>query len=196
MSQEYDANDFLMGVGIPGAKFPSIGSSITGAVTKEPELMQQTDFDTNEPLVWSDGRPRMQARVILATDERDPEIADDDGTRALYVKAALQKAVASAVRSAGAKRLEIGGKLTVTYTGDGQAVGKKNPPKVYSAKYEPPDPVAQAADQPPTGTPTGAPAGGAAGDIPPAGVDPGAWAALSDEQKATLRAAMGQQQAF
>lgn len=193
MSQDQQtADDFLMGSGIPSAKFPSIGSSVTGTVAKEPELMQQTDFDTNEALTWPDGRPRMQARVVLSTEERDQEIADDDGTRAIYVKANLQKAVASAVRGAGAKRLEVGGKLTITYTGDGEKQGKKNPPKLYSAKYELPDPVGAAGDQEPTAGPTDT--GQAAGDAPPPGVDPAAWNALSAEQKATLRAAMGQQQ--
>jgi hypothetical protein len=186
-----DANDFLMGSGIPSAKFPTIGTSITGTVAREPELQQQTDFDSGEPLVWTDGRPRMQAKVVLQTAERDREIADDDGTRAIYVRANLQKAVASAVRGSGATRLEIGGRLTVTYTGDGPAQGKKNPPKLFAAKYEPPDPVAQAADpqDPPTGGGGGTAQAGAE-DPPPAGVDPTAWAALSEEQRATLRAAM------
>jgi hypothetical protein len=185
-----DANDFLMGSGIPSAKFPTIGTSITGTVAREPELQQQTDFDSGEPLTWTDGKPRMQAKVVLQTTERDREIADDDGTRAVYIKANLQKAVAAAVRGSGATRLEVGGRLTITYFGDGPAQGRKNPPKLFTAKYEPADPVAQAADQqePPAGGGGTAQAG--AENPPPAGVDPTAWAALSEEQRATLRAAM------
>jgi len=65
MSQQYDANAFLMGTGIPSAKFPTVGTTVTGTIVREPELQQQTDFDTGEPLTWPDGRPRMQVRVIL-----------------------------------------------------------------------------------------------------------------------------------
>jgi hypothetical protein len=193
MSQNQDASSFIMGVGIPSAKWPTVGTSITGVVDREPELQQQTDFDDNTPLTWADGRPRMQAKVVLRTEQRDPEIPDDDGTRAIYVRSNLQKAVAAAVRATGAAKLEIGGRLTVIFSGEGPKEGKKNPPKLFTAKYEPPDPVAQAADQPP---PAGPPGGGTtqtgAENLPPAGIDPAKWAVLSPEQKATLRAALGQ----
>jgi len=189
MSQQYDANSFLMQTGVPSAKFPTVGTTVTGTIVREPELQQQTDFDTGEPLTWPDGRPRMQVRVILQTDERDPQIPGDNGERAIYIKGNLQKAVAQAVRAAGANRLEVGGKLSVTYSSDGVAQGRKNPPKLYSAKYEPPDPLAAAADPQPEHT---APASDS--DTPPPGVDAAAWAKLSDAQKATLRAAIGQQQ--
>lgn len=180
------ADDFLMSGGTPSVKFPSIGTSVTGTVCRMPEVQQQTDFDSGKPLFWDDNKPKLQAKVVLATAERDPEIPDDDGERALYVKGQLQKAVAQAIRAAGAKRLEVGGRLTVTHIAIGESKGKRNPPKIYSAKYEPADPVAQAAG--PNGATAGA--GGGAADTPPAGIDPAAWAALSPEQRATLRAAM------
>lgn len=181
------AADFLMGGGIPSAKFPTIGTTVTGTVAREPEVQQQTDFDSGKPLHWDDGKPKLQAKVVLATTERDPQIPDDDGERAVYVKGQLQKAVAQAVRGAGAKRLEVGGTLSVTYIADGERKGKLNPPKVYSAKYEPPDPLARVADP-------GSSAGQA--EEPPPGVDAVAWAALSDEQRSTLRAAMSSQPPF
>lgn len=183
-----DADSFLMGGGTPSAKFPTIGTSITGTVTREPEVLQQTDFDSGKPLFWDDGKPKLQARVVLATTERDSQIPDDDGTRAVYVKGQLQKAVAQAVRAAGAARLEVGGRLTVTYTADGERKGKLNPPKIFTAKFERPDPVAQAADPAP-----GAGQAGGQQDAPPPGIDPAAWANLSAAQQETLRAAMAAQ---
>ena len=48
----------------------------------------------------------------------------------------MDNAIARAVQEAGAEDLQIGGKLTVTYTGK-QAVKGANPAKIFSASYEP-----------------------------------------------------------
>lgn len=134
-----EANDFLMAGGIPSAKFPTVGTTVGGTIVRQPELRQQTDITTGKPKFWDDGSPRQQIVVQLATAERDPSIADDDGERAIYVKGNLTKAVREAVRKAGAKGLEVGGHLSVTYVADGQSdkVGF-TPPKLYSAAYTPP----------------------------------------------------------
>lgn len=133
------ANDFLMGGGTISAKFPEIGTTVTGRIAREPEVQQQRDYATGELKFWDDGKPMQQLQVVLATDERDPEVADDNGERALYIKGNLLKAVREAVRKAGAKGLDVGGTLTVTYSGDGE-VSKRgfNPPKLYTAVYAPP----------------------------------------------------------
>lgn len=176
-------NDFLMGSGIKSAQFPNRGDQVVGAVTREPEVQQQVDYDTNKPLFWEDGKPRLQAKIVLQTGERDPEDPQDDGMRAVYIKGQLQKAVAAAVRAAGATRIEVGGLLTVTYMADGEKKSAKlNAPKIYTAEYVKPDVVTQVADPVDAGT--------AGADKPPAGIDPASWAPLSDAQKATLRAAM------
>jgi len=133
------ADQFLLGVAIPSAKFPTVGTTITGTISQQPEVQQQRDLQTGEPKTWSDGQPMQQLKVVLDTAERDPQIADDDGQRALYIKSNLQKAVRDAVRSVGAKGLEVGGKLTVTYTADGEVTKRGfNPPKIYTAVYESP----------------------------------------------------------
>ncbi|MFD1940561.1 hypothetical protein ACFSKW_54820 [Nonomuraea mangrovi] len=141
--QQYDANDFLMGSGIPAAKFETIGTTVTGQISAQPEVTQQTDLDTGKPLFWDDGRPRMQLVVTVQTNLRDPEIVDDDGQRKFYVRAKLQEAVRTAVRAAKAKGLEVGGTLSITYSGDGEQTRRGfNPPKLYSATYQPPSVVA------------------------------------------------------
>ena len=117
MSTDIDPNKWLLGGGVPSAKFDTIGKTVAGRITEQPEVRQQTDFDTGGLKTWDNGDPMMQLVVTLATDERSPDIEDDDGTRRLYVKGNMQQAVATAVRSARSK-LEIGGQLSVTYTGD------------------------------------------------------------------------------
>jgi hypothetical protein len=150
-----------MGGGGRSAKFETPGDSITGTVTAEPEIRQQTDIKTGAPKFWDNGDPQMQLVVRLQTALR--EDADDDGIRAIYVKGGfkaptMQKAVADAVRAAGAKGLGVGGTLTVTYTGNGPASGVgMSPPKYYTAQYAAPvvgaaflqEPTAPAATPPP-----------------------------------------------
>jgi hypothetical protein len=139
------AEQFLLGGGGRSAKFDTVGASITGTVASAPEVKQQTDMSTGKPLTWDNGDPRLQLVVTLQTTLHDE--ADDDGIRKLYVKGSkdpasksLHAAVAGAVQAAGAKGLDIGGVLTVTYIGNG--VSKTpgfNPPKQYQATYKAPD---------------------------------------------------------
>lgn len=132
-----DPNAWLMGSGAPSARFDQPGDTVTGRIVSVPELRQQTDFTSGKPLFWENGDPRMQLVVTLSTDLRDPQVADDDGTRRVYVKGQLQKVVQQAVRLAQAPGLEVGGTLTVTYTGDGEAKQRgMNPPKLYAATYQ------------------------------------------------------------
>ena len=143
MSIDPTANAILMGSGSRSARFDSIGVSITGVI-EDVTAKQQTDFTTGEPKTWPNGDPMMQVIVRLATDAREDD--DDDGVRSVFVKGkSLTAAVRDAVRRSGAKGLEVGGTLTVTYTGDGVAERKGiNPPKLYSADYAQPDRAAAA----------------------------------------------------
>lgn len=138
------AEQFLLGGGGKSASFPEVGTTVTGKIAGKPEVRQQTDMSGN-PLTWDNGDPRLQLVVPLQTDERLDD--DDDGVRNLYVKGSkdpksksLHAAVAGAVQAAGAKGLEVGGTLTVSYVGDGVASTRGfNPPKQYEAKYAAPD---------------------------------------------------------
>ncbi|MGM9380306.1 hypothetical protein [Streptomyces antibioticus] len=136
--QQPSADDFLMGGSTPSAKFPTIGTAVTGRITTKPTVEQQRDYTTGEPKFWDDGKPQMQLVVTLATNERDPAVQDDDGTRRLYVKGQMKNAVAQAVRAAGAPGLEAGGALTVQYTHDGEKTNPRfNAPKQFAAQYLP-----------------------------------------------------------
>ena len=137
-----DPTSFLLGGGGKSAKFENVGDTVTGTIAAPPELRQQTDIKTGAPKFWDNGDPQMQLVVKLQTAER--EDVEDDGIRNLYVsggfkRASLQKAVADAVRSAGAKGLEVGGTLAVKFTGEEPPQTKGfNPAKLYAAKYTPP----------------------------------------------------------
>jgi hypothetical protein len=124
------------GGGAPTAKFPTVGSRISGRITAKPTVEQQRDIKSGEKKFWSDGNPMMQLVVTVQTDQRDPQIEEDDGKRRVFVKGQLKQVLADAVRSSGARGLEVGGTLTVIYTGDGLASGPgMNPPKQYRAEY-------------------------------------------------------------
>ena len=139
-----DANGFLMGGGTKSAKFEKVGTVVKGTIVAKPELQQQRDPKDGKPQTWDDGKPKQQVKVILQTEARDD--AEDDGRRAIYIKANMLKAVQDAVKKAGATGLEVGGVLTVKYVKDGEKKNKAfNAPKLYAAKYEAPDPMAAAA---------------------------------------------------
>ncbi|MFC3980194.1 hypothetical protein [Streptosporangium jomthongense] len=209
-----DANAFLMGGGIPSAQFPNqaFGTTVSGPITTPPTVEQQKDLDSGEPKVWSDGKPMMQMVVTVQTSLRDPQIVDDDGQRKFYIKAKLLDAVRTAVRQSGARGLEVGGVLSITYVADGEVKKRgHNPPKIYTATYMPPSAVQasdflQGAPQAPAPAPQYAapapapavpaqpaqpaptPAAGAAW-TPPPGLAPeqaAALAALDPQQRAAL----------
>lgn len=139
MSGFNDSASFLSGGGAPAAKFRKIGDTVTGVITSEPRLEQQRDFETGNPLVWSDGNPRMQLVVEVQTDEVDASIPDDDGRRRFFIKGAMKSAVAQAVKASGRKQLDVGGRLSISYSHDGEASRPGlNPPRQYKASYTAP----------------------------------------------------------
>jgi hypothetical protein len=135
--QDPTADQFLMGGGgAPTAKFPAIGASVSGRITERPVVEQQRDIKDGSLKFWKDGGKMMQLVVTVQTDQRDPSLEDDDGRRRIFVKGAMKNSIADAVRATGARGLEVGGFLTVTYTHDGQKTNPAfDPPKQFSAQY-------------------------------------------------------------
>lgn len=141
-----DADAFLMGTGGKSAKFEKPGDQVWGIVIHA-QVRQQTDFKTKAKKFWDDGNAMMELVVSLASEDRDESDPDDDGVRKLYVRGQMQRAVADAVRKAGAPGIREGGKLFVRYTGDGESKGSLSPPKQYVAKYEAPKPTTSQAEE-------------------------------------------------
>jgi hypothetical protein len=137
MTSNYtDPNAWLMGTGGRSAKFEKEGDIVVGFI-QHTEVRQQIDLDTSKPAFWDDGNPKMQLVVTLETELREDD--DDDGLRNLYVRGQLQKAVADAVRRAGARGLAPGGKLGVKWVSTAEPKKRgHNGAKQYTAKYEPP----------------------------------------------------------
>lgn len=155
MTQAAESVDFLMQGGGTSAQFPKIGHSYTGTIISIGERRKQTDPKDNSVKTFADGSPRYQVPITLATDARGKfdedgnpeEVPDDDGTRVLWVRADMQRAIRDAVLKArkdhglSPQQLsgpEVGGLLTVTR-------GKNFPKKQagmkaqysYTAEYVP-----------------------------------------------------------
>lgn len=138
-----DPNSLLMG-GSTSAKFDTHGATIAGRVT-EYFSEQDRDMDSGAPKTWDDGTPKMLLVITVQTDQGNP-VDGDDGSRRLYVRGQMLKAIRDAVRRAGARGIDIGGTLSVTYTGDGEPTKRGwTPPKLYAATYTAPS-VAAAND--------------------------------------------------
>lgn len=149
-----DTSNFLFGGGGKAAKFDNIGDTVEGVIT-DAVVSQQTDMETNQPLTWPDGSPRMQLVITLQTDERSD---DDDGIRRIFAKGgkyevatgngtSLKDAIADAVKKAGSKSLDEGGTLKVGYTGEGKKTNRGfSAPKLYRATYTAPVKSVSASD--------------------------------------------------
>jgi hypothetical protein len=130
---------FFGGGGTPTAKFPVIGTTVAGVITAEPTIENQREFGTDKVLTWPDGSPRQQLVVTIKTAAIDQSIPGDDGARRVFIKGTMKTAVANAVKAAGKRQLDVGGQLSITYTGDGEASRPGlNAPKLYAATYAAP----------------------------------------------------------
>lgn len=167
----------------PAARFNTIGDSVSGVLSEPYSVRQATEFGSNTPKVDANGREVMMAVITLQTDQRDPTIEGDDGTRVVYAdKFGLRKAISEAVKTAGASDLEVGGRLTVTYSGDLPS-GKGNPTKDFTAQYVKANSIMTAAE------PAAAQGYASGGVITPPQV---ATLAVSDDLVAAARAAQTQ----
>lgn len=139
-----DALEYLMGGGEPTLSFLEKGTAHEGRIRKF-EKVQQRDLATGQPKHYDNGDPMWQIVFTLETDERDPEVDDDDGVRRLFAKGRMVAAIREAVKRSGHKGDLVGGKLGVKYVKDGTATRSGfNAPKEFVAKFEPP--VSEALD--------------------------------------------------
>lgn len=130
-------------------KFTTPGDTHTGTITEVSDARQATEYGSNELAYWDKERtrPKMQVAVTLDTTERDPQDANDTGKRTLWVvedgrSGSILSAIRQAVHQAGAGTIDIGGQLTVTFSGfDPNSKNPANPRKIYAASYVPPAPA-------------------------------------------------------
>lgn len=130
-------------------KFATPGDTHTGTITEVGDARQATEFGSNEPAFWDreKTRPKMQVAITLDTTERDPQDANDTGKRTLWVvedgrSGSILSAIRQAVAQVNAGTIDIGGQLTVAFSGfDPNSKNPANPRKVYTASYVPPAPA-------------------------------------------------------
>lgn len=141
MSTTPSANSILMSGGGAFASFKEHGDTVTGTILDigEPyhvrEFNQATQRSDGPPKYTKAGKPVYAFHVTLSTDERKPGDPEDDGTRVVDVNSwRMQDAIRNAIRSAGGPGLEVGARLTVSYTHD-EVPGDKRSGKHYSAEY-------------------------------------------------------------
>jgi hypothetical protein len=134
--QAPSADDFLMGGGgAPSAKFPTVGTTVSGRITERPTVEQQRDTRRREQVLARREPDDAARRHPRRPTERDPSSPTTTARRRLFVKGQMKNAVADAVRAAGARGLEVGGVLTVTYTHGTATQRGFSPPKQYTAQY-------------------------------------------------------------
>lgn len=216
-----NANDLLMGGGIKsiGWKDNPIGHTVVGTITDTPKVEQMKKFQSTELDYWPSGDPKMQIVVTIQTDLRDPADPQDDGKRRLHIPPRIMTPVREAVQKAGARGLEIGGRIAVRRIGGTGATGD---PFTFAAEYAAPavdpgsllsGPAPSAPTAPATaaapamltqpatasGQPSAAPVSPAAASLGlatpasppcPPGMDPTKWAALPPAQQQAVIAAM------
>jgi hypothetical protein len=124
-----------------GVKFASPGTKVIATITGEGALRQMTEFQSTELAFWDKEKqqPKMQIVLPVLTNERDATDPSDNGSRSLYVpkSSRLFKALQAAIVKSGSNDIEVGGTLTITFTG--YDAGGKNPQaKTYDVVYVPP----------------------------------------------------------
>ena len=96
------------------------------------------------------GQPIMQFKLTLQTDLRDPSLENDTGLRAFELTGmdafweknvshvCRKRAARLAVEASGAKSLQVGGQLLITYTGTVSVPGLEQDPINWAMQYTPP----------------------------------------------------------
>lgn len=157
----YDANDVLMGGGgAPAWKFEEPGTTHTGTISAPPQAKQEREYDRDNPgggdlKFFPSGDPIMGVVVEVQTEERAD--FEDDGKRTFYIEGRyLKEAVRNAVRAAGARGLEVGGQVTVTFTHREDPMDKRSR-KYWNVVYTPAGNAALMGSPAPQATPAPTP---------------------------------------
>jgi len=121
------------------AKFGAIGDKVVGTITSI-KHQQQTDLD-GKPKYFASGDPMMLYVITLQPDGADQVALWAKGGRFVAkvgTGESMLSAIGTAVRAAGASSVEVGGKLAMAFTGEGEAKAGMNAPKLFTAQYQPP----------------------------------------------------------
>lgn len=111
------------------------GQAITGTIVNI-ERRQETVFGSGEPAEWPNGDPKMQAVFTLATQERNPEVEDDNGERRVTVNlyTGQRRSLIAACKDAGIEQPEVGMRMSAKWE-DGN--GTAQAPRVFRYTFKP-----------------------------------------------------------
>lgn len=116
----------------PIFKFTDPGDRIKGIIVEPPTTLPLTEYNSDKVKHDADGNPVMQVLLLLATEQRADE--NHDGRWRVYLdKPLLKAAVLRGLKDAGASSLEVGGELSIEFTGWRQTGGFSA--KDFTAKY-------------------------------------------------------------
>ena len=87
------------------------GTTVGGTVSAPPSMRQATQFGTQQPEYWPDGRPKMDILVEFTDDQ------GDERTFWMPLPSNMQHAIVKALADAGEEEVKVGGTLRVTFTG-------------------------------------------------------------------------------
>jgi hypothetical protein len=131
------------------AKFVAIGDKYAGRITNITER-QQTDPVNGAVKTWQDGTPRMV--WVITIEQADGETVAFWARGGKFKAASgsgesMLSAIGTAVRTAGAGSVDIGGQLALAHTGLAeQATPGFTQAKLFTAQYVPPAPVSVPVD--------------------------------------------------
>jgi hypothetical protein len=129
------------------AKFEQFGDKHAGRIVAI-DQRQQTDPKTGQVKTFNDGSPQMQWVITLEEAGQAVALFAKGGrfTPAKGTGESMLSAIGTAVRTAGAASLDVGGQLAVAFTGESEAKPGLNPAKLYAAQYQPPAPASVPVD--------------------------------------------------
>lgn len=133
MTQQPEYNPFAPYERVPSVSFQGapIGGTLTMRVLELPREVQERDFATGKASTWDNGDPKL---AVVTRVELNGEKRDLWATK----PSAMYAAIVDALKETPPGYLDVGGMLTITYTGDKPST-KGNPAKQYSASYRPPN---------------------------------------------------------
>lgn len=107
---------------VPGTTYTGIIADVT--------MRQARKFQSTEPDFWDDGSPKMQAVITLATDYRDADDPDDDGTRQVSINlwSGQKLALVKACKAVGVPEPVKGQAFTATHV---SGIGTSSSPRVF-----------------------------------------------------------------
>lgn len=122
-----------------------IGTRIGGVIVAEPEVIPQTDVNTNEDRFFVDPKsgkktPMLQIAIVVKTKLRNPAIEDDDGTRTLYVRGGTtyessRKNLMEALAVHGLEEPRVGDEVYLTRIANRKAAGIKGRTHQFKVEY-------------------------------------------------------------